>query len=68
MRIKISYYYNKNANPMFPFWATSTLAEPKNELVMSCGESWDDVRAKQIQKLTDLQSKPEAPIAEEVEI
>jgi hypothetical protein len=70
MRVKIEYYYNKNASPEFPFWARAKHPDPKivGDVVLACGTSWDDARSKIRQKLADIMASPEPPLPEEIEI
>lgn len=70
MRVKIEYYYNKNASPEFPCWARAINPNSavKGDIVLACGETWDDARSKLRQKLSDIIASPEPPIAEEIEI
>lgn len=64
MRYKIEYYYRSEDNDT-PFWAKT---EINDKFICSCGESWEDVRVKHVQRLTEKVKSPEPPIAEEIDL
>jgi hypothetical protein len=65
MRVKIEYYYDKQASTQCPFWARSIL---NGERYVSCGESWEEARKRHLEKLSAMSLAPEPPVAEEVEL
>jgi hypothetical protein len=65
MRVKITPYYDKQASPANPFWYKSKI---EDEYFVTCGESWDEAKARHIQKLSDAMIAPTPPLEEEVEL
>jgi hypothetical protein len=69
MKVKIEYYYDKNASEHHPFWAKSLIGDGgPGKLIISCGENWEEVRKRQIEKLHEATANPEPPIAEEIDL